>query len=247
MNKILNISKIVIGVVLFFTTIGFVHVESKKACCTSIHIEIPDSLDYGFVNSSIIQKEIERKFRVTGRNLDSIRTDKIETELAKYPAVKDVQVYRSITDGLIYHSGKLKIKVNQREPLFRVMGKYGNFYVDKDGEMMPLSANYTARVPIIQGYVKKEFAQKELFEFIKYLKSNDFWNAQISQIQVSGQKELILIPRVGDHIIEFGKIENYQRKLNNLRSLYKNYSKQGNWNEFSRINLKYENQIVCTK
>ena len=247
MRRILNILTFVSGIVLFWVSLSFVNREAGKNRCTSINIEIPDSLDYGFVNRRIILREIQEKFQVVGKLLDSICTDKIEVELGKYPSIRDVQVYRTIADGDLPYSGRLIVRVYQREPLFRVMGNDGNFYVDKDGKTMPLSPNYTARVPIVQGNVKKEFAMGDLFDLLRFIGDDSFWGAQIGQIYVTGKEELLMVPRVGDHIIEFGKVENYKRKFEKLMALYKNAFNKGNWNEFSRINLKYENQIVCTR
>jgi len=247
MRKILNSLKFAVGIVLFLLSLSFANRESGKNRCTSLDIVIHDSMDYQFVNQRIILQEIQNRFQVVGKSLDSIRTDKIELELGKYPSIKDVQVYRTIADGGLPYSGRLIVRVCQREPLFRVMGRDRNFYVDKDGNVMQLSSNYTARVPIVQGNVKNEFATGELFDLLRFIEEDSFWGAQICQMYVTGEEELLMVPRVGDHIIEFGKVDNYKSKFKKLMALYKNAFNKGNWNEFSRINLKYEDQIVCTR
>jgi cell division protein FtsQ len=56
-----------------------------------------------------------------------------------------------------------------------------------------------------------------------------------------------LTPTVGSQQIILGKIENYKENLEKLRLFYeKGLSKVG-WNNYSVINLKYKNQVVCTK
>ncbi|MFW6222798.1 MAG: cell division protein FtsQ, partial [Bacteroidota bacterium] len=56
-----------------------------------------------------------------------------------------------------------------------------------------------------------------------------------------------IIPRVGAHFIHFGSIDQYEWKFKKLKYLYKKgFSKEG-WNKYEQINLKYKNQIICTK
>ena len=56
-----------------------------------------------------------------------------------------------------------------------------------------------------------------------------------------------LIPKVGKHKIIIGNVENIEQKLYNLKLFYINGLNQKGWENYSVINLKYQNQIVCTK
>jgi cell division protein FtsQ len=79
-----------------------------------------------------------------------------------------------------------------------------------------------------------------------YIYHDKFWRAQIEQIYVK-KDNFELIPRVGTQIIEFGDISNYEYKFKKLKALYEQgFSKVG-WNKYKTINLKYNNQIICTK
>jgi len=129
----------------------------------------------------------------------------------------------------------------------RVMNNGRSYYVDREGEIMPVSPNFTAYVPIVTGAVNEEFAKGPLYDFALFLRRNDFWNAQIEQIHVDYSEEIELIPRVGNQIILLGKLDDYQYKLDKLFALYKNGFRQTGWNCYQRINLKYDNQVVCTK
>jgi cell division protein FtsQ len=78
------------------------------------------------------------------------------------------------------------------------------------------------------------------------LRENSFWNAQIEQINVLKDNDIELIPRVGDHIIYLGKIDNFEEKLKRLMIFYKDGLNKIGWNKYKRINLEYDNQIICT-
>ena len=60
-------------------------------------------------------------------------------------------------------------------------------------------------------------------------------------------EEMELVPRVGNHTILFGDEKEMDEKFSKLFLFYKEgLSKQG-WNKYNVINLKYKDQVVCTK
>jgi cell division protein FtsQ len=52
---------------------------------------------------------------------------------------------------------------------------------------------------------------------------------------------------VGDHLVYLGKLENFEDKLARLKEFYKKGLNRVGWNKYSRINLEFNNQIICTK
>ena len=69
----------------------------------------------------------------------------------------------------------------------------------------------------------------------------------LEQIYVHPDKEVELIPRVGNHRILLGTFDHFEEKLANLRLFYEQAIPKMGWEKYSIINLKYRNQIVCTK
>ena len=49
------------------------------------------------------------------------------------------------------------------------------------------------------------------------------------------------------HIIEFGSIYQMDEKFRNLYALYTHGWDAREWNLYTKVNLKYNGQIVCTK
>ena len=104
-----------------------------------------------------------------------------------------------------------------------------------------------ANVPIATGYVEKEFAKSDLYKFALFLQENDFWNDLIVQIVVDENYDVILIPRVGNCRILLGTLSDFEEKLDKLMLFYKQVVPKMGWDKYSMINLKFKNQIVCTK
>lgn len=119
--------------------------------------------------------------------------------------------------------------------------------MDEDGKVMPLSRKYTSRVMVATGNISKKFACNELYPFVMTLKNDRFWNALIEQIVVTGTDEVNLIPKVGNFRIVLGRLENVDKKMENLRLfLQKGITLKG-WNVYKEVNLKFDNQVVCVK
>jgi cell division protein FtsQ len=136
--------------------------------------------------------------------------------------------------------------LQQRHPKFRLAGNE-NFYVDDEKNIIPVSYNDAARLPVVSGLVTKSMAKGELFDFVSYLEENPFWNAQIEQIYIRPDRKIELVPRVGTGIILLGNLKDYEKKLHKLKILYEKGFNEFGWNYYKTIDLQYENQIVCTK
>ena len=89
-----------------------------------------------------------------------------------------------------------------------------------------------------------------LIKFIARLQSDKFWRAEVVQIvatrATSGKLSLMLVPRSGEHRIEFGWIEDVEDKLYRLRQFYEKVAVTSGWDSYKSVNLNYADRIVCT-
>jgi cell division protein FtsQ len=119
--------------------------------------------------------------------------------------------------------------------------------MDEEGLILPIPRNFSAYIPVASGSIDKEYAKNKLLDFAFFLQSDKFWNSLISQIYVAPNGDVELTPVVGNHQIILGKIEDYKDNLDKLRLFYEKGLNKVGWNKYSIINLKYKDQIVCTK
>ena len=226
----------------YIVAASFLLVDRKQtAPCAGMQSVVRDSLDKHFVNEADLS-QILRKAGLDPmkRNMDEINTEKIESVLQKNDMIAEVEAYKT-------PSGKIKLEVEQKMPILRVMSADGAYYIDNLGSTMALSRRYVAQVPIASGSIEKELSTTDLYKFALFLQDDDFWNNQIEQIFVHPDGDVELIPRVGNHRIILGSFADFQEKLGNLRLFYEQAIPKVGWEKYSIINLKYKNQIVCTK
>ncbi len=248
-----------LGITFYMVIVlGMVDNRTDRIPCQKVLVEIYDSADNYFVSDQeIYSKILTHDKDLLGKPLSVIRTDKVESFVAKDPFVKKVQAYKTM-------NGQLNIRINQREPLTRILNYKGQgYYIDKEGFIMPVSPYYTARVLIVNGWNLTEIKTginlselkngkvkstlNEIYQLALFINADPFWKAQIEQIYVSKDSEFTLIPRVGSHTIIFGELSNYERKFKKLYALYEQGLSREGWNKYSIINLKFKNQVVCTK
>lgn len=213
----------------------------EDGLCEGLQIVLRDSLDKHFVTESdvIYMLKASKLFPVE-QPMNEINTEKIEQELMTNEMISKIEAFKT-------PSKNIKLEIEQKMPILRVNSTSGNYYIDNIGSVMPLSRHYVAHVLVASGYINKEFAMNELYHFVQFLQDNEFWNNQIDQIYVDADQEVELIPLVGNHKILLGSFDDYQKKLDNLKLFYEQAIPKVGWEKYSLINLKYRNQIVCTK
>ena len=237
---------VAIAVILF--SLGFSARKYRQTRCVGLVVDVSDSAQYRFIDAGDVERWIAKKYDgVFGKRLDSIDTRNIEDGLEKLQAVGKAEVYTTLSTSSGDKGGSLVVRIEQRRPIFRVFTSGLDYYMDKDGKVMNWTPRYTARVILVGGSVTRDFARKTLVPLVSYIDADDFLKAQIDQIYVDDDSDLTLIPRIGDQEIEFGKADGYRIKFRNLKALYTEGFRHGGWSKYKTINLKYRNQIVCTK
>ncbi len=238
-----RINHILIGIALliyFIFAFTFVNKKTDAIIITDIDIDIIDSLHTHFIcNSDIKNLLFKNHPDLIRKPVKTLNKESLEQTINKIPYVKNTEIFSSL-------NGCLHLKVEQRKPIVRLLKGKG-FYIDEEGQRMPLSSNYTARVLIVSGHIKEEAIENELMPLINFIVKNNFWSSQINEIYVDSNYEYILIPRVGGQKIELGKIDNLEKKFSKLYALYKDGFSTVGWNKYKKINLKYDKQVVCTK
>lgn len=216
--------------------------KPNDAVCNSFEIVATNDSMQKIINLAELEKSIDSKgLNPYGKQLKDVNTLSIEQAILNNQFIKSAEVY-------VTGKGGVKAVVETKTPILRVIPNEGeSYYVDDDGLVMPLSKNLSVYLPLATGSVNKEFAQKDLYQFAKFLHNNVFWNAQIEQICVLADNQIELIPRVGSQKIVLGTLDNYESKLEKLYTFYQKGLNEVGWNRYAEINLKFDKQVVCTK
>jgi cell division protein FtsQ len=232
------------GLLLIYLAFSVAFINPKAdddKLCKGVEIEVAKTAESSYLNPTQIEAFLGKaSIKPVGRRMSEINAGLIEQTLNENQLIKKAEVCKTI-------DGAVKIRVYQRIPLLRVFSERGNYYVDNEGQLMPIPLNYAAHVPLATGYISNEYAKNQLYDFATFLHNHKSWNEQIEQIHVLPNLDIELTPRKGNHIIVLGKIEYYKENLDKLSLFYDKGLNKVGWNKYSRINLKYKDLVVCTK
>ncbi|MDR0765716.1 MAG: cell division protein FtsQ [Odoribacteraceae bacterium] len=210
-----------------------------EVTCEGVRVTVNNARD-AFVDEEEVLKIIRKGYgTILEKKMTTIDKDSLERILVRNPMIHSAQVYYSI-------DGNLHVNIRQREPLLRVMAGEG-YYVDKDGEIMPLSPRFTSRVIVATGNISKTFARERLAPFAKSLAGHSFWSAFIEQLVVLPGGNVVLIPKVGDFKITLGPLENHEERMEKLMIFLKRGIRKKGWDRYKEIKLEFDKLVVCVR
>jgi len=251
-----------VGMISFyFVLLSFSSSDIKKTGYQIIRTEkIPD--DEKFFTEKEAEILINQKIQEGNTDLKYNSIYRTVQEINKSP-------YLVKSELSALSKGKLQLKLYQRVPMFRVQNYRGeHFYVDTSGNFFPCKMDFASDVPFVSGYVyeswyrckklsmreieKNEkltrvFVMDDVWKIINAIEKDSVLRLNIRNYYVNEQQEIVLIPNVGKHKIIFGGSERMTYKLKKLWMFYRDAAPFMNLNEYSSINLKFKNQIVCRK
>ena len=247
LRKILKLTGLLVLLAFFVVTLSFTSKESKNVPCRNIQIAFHQNEQIQLNEQEITRLVNLADEQLIGKNLGTINAELIEKEVEKHQAILKAEVYKVVAKDSISYAGILGVKVKHREPAVRIISSSGNYYLDKNGVRIPVSSDYAANVLVATGYFSEQFAKEQLLPFILYLEKDEFWKAQVEQIHVEQDGNILITPLVGSHLVEIGNLEDYPEKLRNMHAFYKQVMANNNWNKYEKISLKYRNQVIAKK
>ncbi len=240
LKKILLYTVATVATCYIIFTMFFLPKSKEVELCNGINITIvgenKDVLPAEYVRKAIIKANMNP----TGKPLDKVDCGKIEKFFNKMSIVDECQSYKT-------HKGVVGIKIHCKEPIMQVFDKNGKiFYIDRDGAIIENIHN-AMYLPVASGNIDRKMATKELLTIALFLQENRFWNEQTEQVYFDEKREVVLVPRIGNHTVELGKPDKLKEKLDKLEKFYKKGLSIAGWNKYSKINIEIDKQVICTK
>lgn len=251
-KRILNILLILIllsGIILLSS---FAHSKQKKLSCKRLFVNMNYPSNDILLQSENITAEIYRVFdSLEGKQIKSLDLTRLENHLLTMNGIANAHVYSDL-------EGNLHIDIWQQQPILRIITLQGNhYYLDIEGEIFQPNTGLSARIAVASGNINQSDIigndnagnlLETLYQFGLYLHEEPFFNKQIEQIFVTETGEYELVPTIGKHLIIFGDSAYFKQKFNKLKMFYlKGITRTDGWKKYKSINLKFKDQIVCTK
>ncbi|MFI0428287.1 cell division protein FtsQ/DivIB [Mariniflexile sp. HMF6888] len=192
-----------------------------------------------FITNENVSKLLIQNFK-GAKNIpkETLDLNELENALKSNPMIKTAEVYVTV-------NGTLNAEVEQKTPIARVSTS-ASYYIDDDGFYMPLSNNYSARVPLVTGYVEKSNL-KNIYKVASKINKDEFLKKHVIEIHQGTDKVIYLKLRQCQFLVQLGDVTFLDKKINNLKAFYQKNLKDKTLDSYSKVNLQFDNQVVCTK
>jgi cell division protein FtsQ len=242
--------------------LGFVGESNQSKPCKGFQVNVASEAGLRFIDSASVVRQVYATMSpIEGKSLKSISLNRIEELVNAMYYVEESRVFRTL-DGLIVAN------ITQRVPIARVINAMNEtYYIDDKGKLMKPTHAYSARVVVVSGNINTRYSPSvnirelenenglstqervlvEIDRLVRYIDKDDFLRVWIDQIYVNRHGEFELVPRNGVHTIEFGRAEDMEAKFTKLMKFYKHGLTHVGWGNYKRINVKFKNQVVCSK
>lgn len=227
---------VIAGVVIFLYSFSSKRNGSRHFVAADV--EFADTEE--FITPEKVNKLLIQNFNtVASITKEKLDLNSVEKRLESNPMIDDAEVFATV-------DGRLKAVVRQRVPVARVYEGGESYYIDYKGAKMPLSENSTARVLLLNGALNVVDKSK-LYSLVKYIYDDAFLRKNIIGIEVTANGSLKMMNRNYSYVILFGRMVNVEKKFNNYKAFFQNAVKDTLIENYKTINLKFTQQVVCTK
>ena len=227
---------LIFGALIFLFSFSSKRNEGRRLAAADVVFTDGETfITYDKVNKLLIQNFDS----VTSIPKDKLDLNNVEKRLDQDPMIAKAEVYATV-------DGKLKAVIKQKTPIARVFDGNSSYYVDYYGKKMPLSDVSTARVPLVTGEIE-QVPKDDLDKLLQYIYNDDFLKKNIIGLEVKPTGGIRMMNRNYDYEIQFGRLINMEKKFNNYKAFFQNAVKDTLIEHYKTINLKFTQQVVCTK
>ena len=196
-------------------------------------------------NAPFVKQETVNKLLIENKK-DASSIQKVNLDLNKLERILNAQEMIEKSDVFVTIDGVLKAVVKQRNPIARFFNGDSSFYIDYEGNTMPLSTNFTARVPLVSGELNKK-NNEDLAELFRVIYDDAFLKKNIIGIEIMPNGSLKMLNRNFDYQIDFGRMINVERKFKNYKAFFQKAVLDSSLYKYKKIDLRFTEQVVCTK
>lgn len=240
-KKILGWSVLVLLVAYVVCAAIWAHAEAAKNTCKGIDIEIVKGHLIDSVTHKGVLAEISRyPHKILGAQIPTVDTRELEKYLKGFPQFEDVTCSFNT-------AGRLKVKVQPMVPEIRVFEDSGSYYVNKDGKRMASKASFFVDVPVVSGRFNERFKATDVLPVTRFIANDEMLSQLVGMVRAEDSENIILVPRIHGHVINFGDTTHLPEKKEALLAIYRKVLPYKGWEEYDTISVKFKGQVVASR
>lgn len=240
-SKIIKVSILTLLIVYVAVIAVWAGRVASKHVCTGIIIEVTGNTAMDSVVRHGVTQELNHyPHKLVGMPLHSLNTADVERYLSRSNNFESVNC-------MVSSRGQLIVKIEPLVPVMRVFYGDNSYYINREGKHIVSNAEFFSDVPVVTGRFSRNFAPKDIIPLVNFVAKDPMLSELVSMIDAESKTNLMLIPRIRGHVVNFGDTTRLDEKKRMLALFYRNVMPYKGWEEYDTISVKYRGQIVATR
>lgn len=238
MRKYLNYVKGIFMLLLVLFLFAFSSVRNNARTPASINIHFNGENPLFIAASNVDKMLIQNQEYIECVTKDVLDLKALESTISSHEMIETAEVYLTVDGGL-------KIDIEQRKPLARVVSD-PSFYIDRQGQPMPLSDAYSARVLLVHGNVTNSNIEI-IYQMLMAIENDAFLKLYATDLIIDAQNQISMRTRDCSFEILIGDLNRLDQKIINFKAFYQKAKKDSLLKDYKQVNLKFNQQVVGIK
>jgi len=190
---------------------------------------------------------------------DVFRATGIDTAVLKVTCRKDfdlngLEKHLQASDKLqhaevnMLTNGDIIVTVTPMTPVARVFDPAEpSYYINAQGKRISADLRYHLDVPVLVGSFDSIHPAKRLLPLLDYIASDPDVNAMVATVTQEPSGNIILVPTIVGHVINFGDTSMVDDKFKRLRAFYRHVAPVQGWTTYDTIAVKWSDRVVASR
>ncbi len=248
MKRSVKISLIVLGAALLAVLVVVLNVSRSNSQVRGLEANIRYGSTPVLVSGqTVVDSVVAALPTLMQQQVKAVDCEAVAEAARRVPFLTNVSASVSV-------SGRVVVRADQRRPIARLFHGDRERYLDREGAVFPVSRVGNCNVLVAGGDFTAPLRPDSLdaqltalWQVASYLDSESRYSKLIDQIFVERDGDIMMVPKVGDHVVELGDANDLDGKFANLVAFYRKGMPRAGWDTYSKISLKFKGQVVCTK
>lgn len=216
-------------------------IESKRQVCSGVEVRVASASRIDTTTRQGVMEQLRHyPSRLVGVPLSSINTQQLEDYLSRLSNLERVEC-------VLTPARQLRIDVVPMIPEIRVFAPDGSYYINRDGKRIESDARFFVDVPVVKGNFNAKFTARSVLPLTRFVASDPFLRDLVGMVVANDPDNLILVPRIHGHVINFGDTTRLKEKKDALLAMYRKVLPYKGWETYDTISVRFRGQVVASR
>lgn len=144
--------------------------------------------------------------------------------------------------------GHLRADVEPMVPVARVFDpKQPSYYINASGKRISADIRYHIDVPVLVGTFDSVHPAQRLLPLLDYIANDRSAGAMVATVTQEADGNIILVPTIVGHVVNFGDTAMVADKFARLRAFYRHVAPTKGWETYDTISVKWRDRVVGSR